>query len=214
MVKNNNVVPNQHFHKQWQRRVKTWFAQPMQKKARRLKRKEKAQAAGSRPAAGALRPQVRCPTIKYNMRVRAGRGFTKAELKEAGINPKEARGIGISTDFRRRNTSVETFQANVQRLKAYKARLVIFPRRRGKFKKGDSTKEEISQASQLKGDLMKVRSDRNAEAGMMNLAEVQGLHNAYKTMRQARVDRRLQGKRIKAKREAEEAAKNKKKKKK
>lgn len=28
-----------------------------------------------------LRPIVRCPTIKYNRRVRAGRGFSLAELK-------------------------------------------------------------------------------------------------------------------------------------
>eukprot|EP00941_MAST-03F_sp_MAST-3F-sp1_P002208 g2208.t1 len=214
MVKNNNIIPNQHFHKQWQKRVKTWFNQAPSKKSRRLARKEKAQKSGTRPTAGALRPQVRCPTIKYNSRVRAGRGFTKAELKEAGVNPKEARQIGIAVDLRRRNTSVEGFQANVQRLKAYKARLVVFPRRRGKYKKGDSTKEELAQASQLQGPLMKVQNDKNAEDGMMNLAEVQALHNAYKTVRQARTDARLVGKREKAAREAEEAAKQKKKKKK
>jgi len=33
------------------------------------------------PTAGALRPAVRCQTNKYNMRMRAGRGFTLAELK-------------------------------------------------------------------------------------------------------------------------------------
>lgn len=27
MVKHNNVVPNGHFHKKWQRRVRTWFDQ-------------------------------------------------------------------------------------------------------------------------------------------------------------------------------------------
>jgi large subunit ribosomal protein L13e len=26
-VRHNNVVPNQHFHKDWQTRVKTWFDQ-------------------------------------------------------------------------------------------------------------------------------------------------------------------------------------------
>jgi ribosomal protein L13E len=31
---------------------------------------------------------VRCQTNKYNMRVRAGRGFTLDELKQAGINRK------------------------------------------------------------------------------------------------------------------------------
>ena len=27
MVKHNNVVPNGHFHKDWENRVKTWFNQ-------------------------------------------------------------------------------------------------------------------------------------------------------------------------------------------
>ena len=57
------------------------------------------------------------------MRVRAGRGFTLEELKTAGINAKEAGNIGIAVDHRRRNKNVETLQANVARLKAYKQRL-------------------------------------------------------------------------------------------
>ena len=61
MVKHNNVVPNQHFKKQWQRRVKTWFNQPARKKRRRLARKAKAARMAPRPAQ-ALRPVVHCPT--------------------------------------------------------------------------------------------------------------------------------------------------------
>ena len=34
-----------------------------------------------RPTAGPLRPVVRGQTLKYNMKVRAGRGFTLEELK-------------------------------------------------------------------------------------------------------------------------------------
>merc|ERR1719409_72713 len=156
MVKHNNIVPNQHFHKQWQKRVKVIFNQPMRKKRRRLLRKKKAQAMGPRPVAGPLRPEVRCATQRYNMKVKAGRGFTFDELKEAGINVKEARGLGIAVDHRRKNRSVEGFQANVQRLKAYKARLVVFPRRRGKYKKGDSTKEECANAQQLTGEIIPI----------------------------------------------------------
>ena len=50
-----------------------------------------------------FRPVVRCQTVKYNMRVRAGKGFTFEELKAAGINRREARTIGVAVDFRRRN---------------------------------------------------------------------------------------------------------------
>ena len=39
MVRHNNIIPNQHFHKDWDKRVKTWFNQPAQKKVRRDKRK-------------------------------------------------------------------------------------------------------------------------------------------------------------------------------
>ena len=101
------------FKKQWQRRVKCWFNQPARKKRRRLARQAKAAAVAPRPVSGLLRPVVRCPTQKYNMRVRAGRGFTLEELKAAGINAKEARNIGIAVDPRRKNKNVETLQANV-----------------------------------------------------------------------------------------------------
>lgn len=123
-MKHNNVIPNGHFHKQWQRRVKTWFDQPGQKKARRVARAAKAAAAGPCPTE-LLRPVVRCPTIKYNMKVKAGRGFTLEELKAAGISRKMARSVGISVDHRRKNRSEESLSANKARLQEYKARLVV-----------------------------------------------------------------------------------------
>ena len=52
----------------------------------------------------------------------------------AGIPKKYAQSIGIAVDHRRRNRSLEGLQANVQRLKTFKAKLVVFPRRVGKFK--------------------------------------------------------------------------------
>ncbi len=42
---------------------------------------KKAAAVAPRPVDGTLRPAVRCPTFKYNMKMRAGRGFTLEELK-------------------------------------------------------------------------------------------------------------------------------------
>lgn len=105
------VVPNQHFHKNWDVRVKTWFHQPIQKKIRRDKRRVKAAKLAPRPVDGALRPLVNCPTQKvdfvnflsklckhifdlislflpqYNTKVRSGRGFTLEELKVCFISP-------------------------------------------------------------------------------------------------------------------------------
>jgi large subunit ribosomal protein L13e len=132
------VLPANHFRKDWQRRVRTWFDQPGRKLRRRTARKTKAATLGIRPLT-LLRPAVRAQTVRYNRKVREGRGFTLAELKEAGIGRKEARGVGIVVDHRRRNLSEEGKQINVERLQAYKARLIVFPRKAGKFKKGDSS---------------------------------------------------------------------------
>merc|ERR1719428_2326308 len=151
----NGQIPNAHFHKVcWQNHVKTWFDQAARKQRRRIKRQKKAAMIAPRPASGLLRPAVRPPTNKYNYKLREGRGFTFAELKEAGINKKEARTIGIAVDHRRKNHSSESLQLNVQRLKEYKAKLIVFPRKRGKPKAGDADVAELEKAEQLKGPLL------------------------------------------------------------
>lgn len=136
--RHNNVLHDNHFRKDWQSRVRTWFDQPGRKLRRRTARKTKAAALGVRPVAP-LRPAVRGQTVRYNRKLREGRGFTLAELKEAGIGKKEARGVGIVVDHRRRNLSEEGKKLNVERLNAYKTRLIVFPRKAGKPKKGDSS---------------------------------------------------------------------------
>ena len=105
--KRNNIVPNGHFHKDWQNYVKTWFNQPARKLRRRQKRLAKAAKVAPRPL-GKLRPVVHCPTYKYNLKQRAGRGFTLEELKAAGLSKNYARTIGISVDHRRRYEPVES----------------------------------------------------------------------------------------------------------
>jgi len=148
-MKHNNQIPNGHFHKDWQRYVKTWFDQPAGKVRRRAARTEKAKACAPRPL-NKLRPIVRPPTIKYNNRIRAGRGFTVDEIKAAGFNKHSAQGLGIAIDYRRRNRSEEAFQVNVQRLKIYKSKLVVFPRNNTskRAKKGDSSEKAKKTATQ------------------------------------------------------------------
>lgn len=75
------MIPNGHFHKDWQRFVKTWFNQPARRHRRKQNRIKKAKAVAPRPAAGPLRPVVRCPTVRYHTKVRAGRGFTLREIR-------------------------------------------------------------------------------------------------------------------------------------
>jgi large subunit ribosomal protein L13e len=60
------------------------------------------------------------------------------ELKLAGIRKKEAKGLGIVVDHRRRSKSEEGQNLNIERLKSYRQRLVVFPRKHGKPKSGDA----------------------------------------------------------------------------
>lgn len=74
-----------------------------------------------------LRPIVHCPTSRYHTKVRAGKGFTLAEIKASGLNRRYAKSVGIAIDHRRRNKSIESVQVNAQRLLEYKAKLITFP---------------------------------------------------------------------------------------
>jgi len=208
MVKHNNIVPNQHFHKDWQRHVKTWFNQPAKKESRRAARLAKAKKTAPRPL-GRLKPIVRSQTNKYNNKVRAGRGFTLNELRAAKVNPKEAAGFGISVDHRRRNKSEEAFTLNVNRLKLYKSKLVVFPRNptSKRAKKGDSTKDERKAAKQvcISKALPIVQPKRKIRARKITATERDTA--VYSVLRKARTDEKRWGareKRIKDK--ASEAA--------
>jgi len=193
MVNGNNVIANQHFHKTcWQDHVVTWFNQAARKKRRRLTRQKKAAAIAPRPVAGALRPVVRPPTIKYNYKLRQGRGFTLAELKEAGIKKKEAKTVGIAVDHRRRNRSAESLQLNVQRLKEYKSKLIVFPRKRGKPKAGDAELAELEKAEQQVGPILAMPAASVAPAPMA-ISSAMKEESAFHKIRMARADYHLFG---------------------
>merc|ERR1712216_1046929 len=164
-MKHNNMIAKEHFKKYWQRYVKTWFDQPAKKKARRLARQKKAAAVAPRPVAGSLRSLVHPPTARYNIKVRLGRGFSLAEIKAAGLGKKEAQSLGIAVDHRRRNKSVEGQEANVQRLREYRSKLVVFPKHAAHQKKGwvdtsaaDTVVEQVS--GKLMSDLPKTKKPK------------------------------------------------------
>jgi len=208
-MKHNNALPREHFRKEWQRFVKTWFDQPAKKSARRAARIAKAKTVAPRPL-NKLRPIVRGQTLKYNARVRAGRGFTLDELKGAKINPKEAPGIGISVDHRRKNKSEESYNLNVQRLKLYKSKLVVFPRNptSKRYKKGDSNKEDTKQISkQLTGRRVLPISVPQQRIKARKITKEEKETTVTKVLRKAFTDAKLWGQReVRAKKKAEEAA--------
>merc|ERR1712142_1235984 len=202
--KRNNIVPNGHFHKDWQNYVKTWFNQPARKIRRRQARVAKAARIAPRPL-GKLQPVVHCPTYKYNVKVRAGKGFTLEELKAAGLSKNYAQTIGIAVDHRRRNKSVESLQLNAQRLKEYKSKLILFPISAKKPRKGDSTPEELSKAVQLAGAVMPIKPVVKRARAVEVTDDLKNFQ-AFQTIRQARAYKRLHG--IRAKKAADAEADN------
>ncbi|KAI0204439.1 ribosomal protein L13e [Astrocystis sublimbata] len=212
-IKHNNQIQKNHFRKDWQRRVRCHFDQPTKKIARRKARAAKAAALAPRPV-DKLRPVVRCPTAKYNRRVRSGRGFTLTELKEAGVPRLVAPTIGIAVDFRRQNLSEESLAINVARLKAYKERLIVFPRKGAKHPKaGDSKDIDLSSTQTV--------AHVNASLPIIPVAEgvseikksefpkpIEG--GAFVALRKARSDARLAGRREKRAKDKAEAEANKK----
>ncbi|KAG8435207.1 hypothetical protein GDO86_000156 [Hymenochirus boettgeri] len=206
----NGMILKPHFHKDWQRRVATWFNQPARKIRRRKARQIKARLVAPRPVSGPIRPVVRCPTIRYHTKVRAGRGFSLEELKAAGINKKVARTIGISVDPRRRNKSTEGLQTNVQRLKEYRSKLIVFPRKPSAPKKGESSAEEVKLATQLKGPVMPIRNVFKKEKSRI-ISEEEKNFKAFASLRMARANARLFGIRAKRAKEAAEQEVDKKK---
>merc|ERR1712119_230445 len=131
-------------------------------------------------------------TYKYNVKQRAGRGFTLEELKAAGLSKKFAQTIGISVDHRRRNKSVEALQLNVQRLKEYKAKLILFPIRASKPRKGDASEEDMKKASQLLGRVMPLKK-RVSRIRPMEITEDMKAFKANAATRQARAYQKLHG---------------------
>lgn len=195
-IKQNQVLQKNHFRKlTWQERVKVYLGQAKAKESRRIARAKKAAKVAPAPI-DALRPIVRCPTIKYNRKVRAGRGFTLAELKAVGLAPNYARTIGISVDARRQNKSTETFDANVLRLKEYLAKVVIFDKK--------TLPAEIAQHKQASTVAAFPIVQEAPESAPR--AVVKGEKSAYRTLRDARITKKYKGirdKRAKDKAEAE-----------
>jgi len=123
--------------------------------------------------------------------------FSRREVGAAGLSPEFARTIGIRVDNRRRNKSLETQQQNVQRLKEYLSKLILFPKGK-KVKKGEASDKERKMATQLVGEIMPLKGDsaqsRPLEAPRVP-TEAEKQVKAYHIIQVARANKRLKGKR-------------------
>uniref|UniRef100_G3SJ01 Large ribosomal subunit protein eL13 n=1 Tax=Gorilla gorilla gorilla TaxID=9595 RepID=G3SJ01_GORGO len=186
----NGMILKPHFHKDWQRRVSTWFNQPTRKIRRLRALQAKARRIGPRHASGPIRPIVRCTPPLLPAPV--GRGFSLEELRVAGIHKKVAQIVGIAVDPRRRNKSI----ANVQRLKEYLSKLILFLR---------NSAEELKLATQLTGPVMPSRNVYKKEKARIVTEEEKNI-KAFASLCMARANARLFG--IRAKRAKEAAEQN------
>jgi large subunit ribosomal protein L13e len=202
-IRGNNIVPNNHFRKYWQKYVRTWLNQAGRAKSRRVLRQKKAAKIAPRPL-GLLRPEVHPPTIRYNFKTRLGRGFTLRELKKAKISRQQARTIGIAVDHRRNNKCEESLATNVARLEEYKGKLMVFPKG-SKPKKGDTMKSELKDAQITTGKVVMPLIKKSLRVRARAITADDKSKSAYKVLRKARVDKKMFGRRLK--RAADKAAK-------
>lgn len=200
MVKHNNVVPNIHNKKKYCQssrgplKVKLSLNQATKKKSRRLTRAAKAAKIAPRPLS-LLRPAVQSQTQRYSSKTRLGRGFTLEELKGAGLTARYAQTVGIAVDHRRVNRSEESLKTNIDRLLEYKSKLIVFPKRSGVFKNGDSTKEETVVATQLAGRVIQPLAKKADTIEMMTITEEMKNNVAYTQMRLAAKETKVAGQR-------------------
>lgn len=104
------------------------------------------------------------------------------------------------------------------RLKAYRARLILFPRKLGQHKQGDASKEDVAAASNQDNSADKlvaiVKNDFPITGLSTGISEIKKSDmpkaiegGAYRKLRDSRADKRNSGKREKrAKDKADEAA--------
>ncbi|KJP85495.1 hypothetical protein AK88_04891 [Plasmodium fragile] len=201
MVSHNNVLPNVHLHKWWQRHVRVNFSKNIKKKKRRLLREKRRKENGGTPIEK-LHPIVQCPTQRYNFRSRLGRGFTLEELKGAKLNPLAAQSIGICVDKRRKNRCEETLKKNIERLEKYKQCLVMIPLKNSKIKNGiggipaDSSKDVVKELRKKKQLRSIFKKERNTKPfyESIEVSKIDKSYLAYKTLRRAKLTERRKNK--------------------
>ena len=119
-----------------------------------------------------------------------------------------ARTIGITVDPRRRNKSVESRQQNIQRLKEYRNKLILFPQHENrKLRKGEATEEERKLATQLAGPIMPITNPKPV-IEFRAIRENEKKFSAFNALRSARVEARTAGMRAKKAKESAETAEN------
>lgn len=98
-----------------------------------------------------------------------------------------AQTVGIAVDRRRRNKSVEGQQENIQRLKEYRSKLILFPvHANRKLRKGEATEEERKTATQHKGTVLPI-VNAQPEIEFRQITDEERKFNAFHTLRRVSI---------------------------
>ena len=121
--------------------------------------------------------------------------------KSPGNLPRQ---LASQWDHRRRNRCTESLQANVERLKLYMSKLLLFPKKSGAkgVKKGDTPRSELQNVAQntLKEIIPVPKPQKRIKARA--ITEEEKSESAYKKLKKARTAAHYQGERIKKAKEA------------
>lgn len=138
-------------------------------------------------------------------------------MAKAKIAPQFAKTVGIAVDTRRFDTSEEAMQLNVQRLETYKSKLILFPRRADKPKKGDihdSTADKLKSAEagkQNTGKHVLAKPKTKVRQTPLKITKEMRDVKIFKKIRQLHINMKYKGKREKRAKEAAEKAEQEKK---
>jgi len=122
-----------------------------------------------------------------------GRGFTFGELKAANVAPAFARTIGIAVDHRRNNKSDAIKTENVQRLKEYLSRLVVFPRgKKAKAEKKNKDEAIVQNMDVVLGKKPGLLDDHTHEAAR-GLTDEEKKRKVYQYLRKCLRKQKLVG---------------------
>merc|ERR1712183_753423 len=96
------------------------------------------------------------------------------------------------------NRSMESLNLNIARLNEYKGKLIVFPKRRGSIKSGDSSKAETAAATQFTGIILPLEKKSDAIV-MEKVTDEMKAIKAFTTMRVAMKETKVAGFRVSVK---------------
>ena len=116
---------------------------------------------------------------------------------------KLARTIGIAVDKRRRNKNESAVAVNVDRIKEYKSKLVVFPKSGKKAKTGDATRDQLANVSQnTHKDIIPIKRAKMTVTAR-KITDEERKTSVFAALRKKHIDRKLEPKRAKKRAAAE-----------